>query len=548
MTDWWRNNYLAYVRVSSYEQSQRNISIPSQVDQINNYAKTNNIFIKKIFTEENSAFKHNRPIFAQMLQELQESKDIQWVVVFKFDRLSRNLDDFLRIDSIIREKSLEIVSVTEPMLNSYLGRYLVRDMQNRAILYSEELSFRIKLGLRKKLQNWWAIGWWVPFWFKRVNGYFIPDEAKAPIVKEVFDLYSTGAYSYSAIAKVIKDDFSYTKITHRHIENIIKNTIYYGSITKHRKISKEEYLFRWLADAWSFTEVYETSFIKPIITKDLFDRCASIRSMRHTSVKGLSWKSKFPALFQCVCWRSMSRDDKKKNRYLRCMNHINNKFSIKCNEKYTNLKVIEPQVYAILDTVLPSNSIIHSVVSRVNKELRLHSDTKNNRLLEVLHEIATLKQQLSDYTDWFIDGVYDKDAYDLLVQKINGRIKAHQTEVMALEDDLKYTEAWHKVIKFMEVLKVYSSYLNISDNTKKSSQCFGTFFKVITNSTLAQWNIRSYLLNPVFDIVKKFTKSSYWSTSKELRTFFIRVPYYDINSLCNLEYKHYSNYLGKSKT
>gem|GEM_PF-3049821 len=81
------------------------------------------------------------------------------------------------------------------------------------------------------------------------------------------------------------------------------------------------------------------------------------------------------------------------------MNHINNKFSIKCNEKYTNLKVIEPQVYAILDTVLPSNSIIHSVVSRVNKELRLHSDTKNNRLLEVLHEIATLKQQLSDYTD-----------------------------------------------------------------------------------------------------------------------------------------------------
>ena len=63
--------------MSSYEQSQRNISIPSQIDQINNYAQANGIFIKNIFKEENSAFKHNRPIFSQMLQELEQSKDIQ---------------------------------------------------------------------------------------------------------------------------------------------------------------------------------------------------------------------------------------------------------------------------------------------------------------------------------------------------------------------------------------------------------------------------------------------------------------------------------------
>ncbi|MEI6673505.1 MAG: hypothetical protein WCL18_03515 [bacterium] len=31
--------YIAYVRVSSYEQAERNLSIPSQVEQIQNYAK-----------------------------------------------------------------------------------------------------------------------------------------------------------------------------------------------------------------------------------------------------------------------------------------------------------------------------------------------------------------------------------------------------------------------------------------------------------------------------------------------------------------------------
>ena len=114
------DNYLAYVRVSSYEQSQRNISIPSQIDQIKHYAKTNSISIKKIYQEEHSAFKHNRPVFSAMLKELENASDVQGVIVFKFDRISRNLDDFMRIDSIIRKKNMEIVSVTEPMLNSYL--------------------------------------------------------------------------------------------------------------------------------------------------------------------------------------------------------------------------------------------------------------------------------------------------------------------------------------------------------------------------------------------------------------------------------------------
>jgi DNA invertase Pin-like site-specific DNA recombinase len=35
------NKYLAYVRVSSHEQAERNISIPSQIEQIENYAKSN---------------------------------------------------------------------------------------------------------------------------------------------------------------------------------------------------------------------------------------------------------------------------------------------------------------------------------------------------------------------------------------------------------------------------------------------------------------------------------------------------------------------------
>lgn len=156
-------SYTAYVRVSSYEQAERNLSIPSQIDQIQQYARKNGYIIDRIFSEEHSAYKGTRPIFKELLQEVRKSKIWKGIIVFKFDRISRNLDDFLALEKALKEKSMEVISVTEPMLNSYLGRYLVRDMQNRAILYSEELSFRIRLGLRKKLQTGGDIGGSPPF-------------------------------------------------------------------------------------------------------------------------------------------------------------------------------------------------------------------------------------------------------------------------------------------------------------------------------------------------------------------------------------------------
>ncbi len=117
----------------------------------------------RIFSEEHSAYKGSRPVFADMLKEIRKNRNWKGVIVFKFDRVSRNLDDFLALEKLMKERGMEVVSVTEPMLNSYLGRYMVRDIQNRAILYSEELSFRIKLGLRKKLQTGGDIGGSPPF-------------------------------------------------------------------------------------------------------------------------------------------------------------------------------------------------------------------------------------------------------------------------------------------------------------------------------------------------------------------------------------------------
>ena len=78
-------------------------------------------YLKKIYQEEQSAFKWKRPIFHEMVNELKRW-NVAGLIVFKFDRISRNLEDFLKIDNIIRERNLEILSVTEPMLKEGLKK------------------------------------------------------------------------------------------------------------------------------------------------------------------------------------------------------------------------------------------------------------------------------------------------------------------------------------------------------------------------------------------------------------------------------------------
>jgi len=73
-----RNKYLAYVRVSSHEQAERNISIPSQIEQIESYAKQNWYIISEIYKEETSAFKWKRKVFIKLLEDLKKSNEIFW--------------------------------------------------------------------------------------------------------------------------------------------------------------------------------------------------------------------------------------------------------------------------------------------------------------------------------------------------------------------------------------------------------------------------------------------------------------------------------------
>ena len=400
---------------------------------------------------------------------------------------------------------------------------MVRDMQNRAILYSEELSFRIKLWLRKKLQSGGDIGWSPPYWFKRIsNWYFVPDNTqdKCKIVKAVFEMYATWYYWQSGIAQTLRHDYRLKRFSKRSVEAILKNSIYAWYRTKHRRLSKEEFMFWWYEKAWTYTEIYELNHIQPIISKELFDTCQEIKQGRNKLKSKPSGVARFPALFTCSCWRNMRRDDKKNNKYLRCTNHINNKFPIRCAESYINFKVLDPLIDKIIRDLIPHKELREKMTEHIQKEMKLKAVDKNRKLTERLSQSCELQEKLEEVADKFVVWIIDNKEYRLLSDSLRKKISEVDNEVSALQDFTKYRDAWRKIIDFLQILEKDEQYLSLSDLNKKSSQRYGVLFHIVANLTLTQWKVSSYKLFEPFNILKKGQNAEWWRMTAEFWTVF----------------------------
>ena len=502
--------FIGYVRVSSTEQATRKLSIPSQIEQITRYSEQNDIILLRIYKEEHSAYKGNRKVFKQVLDELKKNNEIDWLLIFKRDRVSRNLDDFNTLENITKAKTQDVVSVTEPMLNSYLWRYMIRDMQNRSILYSEELSFRVKLWIRKKLQQWWNIWWIPPFGFKRVNWYLVADDKKAEIVKFVFQQYSTGQYWFSTIANKVRETFGMNKFYSKRVETMIKNTLYIGIKTTKRTLSNEEYIFRGLDAPWTIYEQYEMNYVKILVSKKIFDLCQQIRKKNDLIWKRRQGTAKYPKIFSCSCGRNLRRDDKKNLMYLSCPKKITNLHPMKCDEWYIQIKKISDSLEVIIKEILLTNTIRNKMIRSIQNKMQTDDKNQKTKISNCLSKIQKYNDKVWAITESFVDWKISKEIYEKTANTIQSKIDYNKSEISILEKNENYISSWKKTISFINVLSHYNRLLSIKKGNKKSSHLFWILFKMVANLNISSGFVNSHKCFTPFNILEKTGSGDWW--------------------------------------
>lgn len=181
---------VAYYRFSSHKQNEQ--SIEGQRRECEQYAKNNGIKIVKEYIDRGLTAKvDNRPAFQRLVNDSGKGL-FDTVVVWKLDRFARNRYDSAHYKSRLRKNGVKVISATEPIPDTPEGILMESLLEGMAEYYSVELAQKLKRGMHESALKCKALGT-IPLGYKRgADGRFEIDEAAAPTVRFIFDMFVQG--------------------------------------------------------------------------------------------------------------------------------------------------------------------------------------------------------------------------------------------------------------------------------------------------------------------------------------------------------------------
>lgn len=226
-----------YIRVSTEDQAE--LSPDAQKRLLLDYAKKNDIIVSKdfIFSESVSG-RHvqKRPEFQRMIATAkQPSHPIDVILVWKFSRFARNQEESIVYKSMLKKDRVDVVSVSEPLIDGPFGSLIERIIEWMDEYYSIRLSGEVLRGMKEKaLQHGYqttpclgydAVGHGKPF---------VINEAEYAMVSYIMDLYDNQNMDETAIARRCNDLGYRTKrgnpFERRTVDRILENPFYCGTV------------------------------------------------------------------------------------------------------------------------------------------------------------------------------------------------------------------------------------------------------------------------------------------------------------------------------
>ena len=228
----------AYIRVSTQEQAKEGYSIGAQTKRLKAYCAARDWTLAGIYTDPGfSGAKLDRPALQRMLSDIQKG-EIDIVVVFKLDRLSRSQKDTLYlIEDVFLKNSVAFVSINENFdTSTAFGRAMVGILSVFAQLEREQIRERTMMGLQERAKDgYWRGGGNAPigYVYDRQQGILVIDDYEAMQIRKIFDLYVNGHLSVTKTAKVMSSTYKnhYGSWKSRaNIMAVLSNQTYLGKI------------------------------------------------------------------------------------------------------------------------------------------------------------------------------------------------------------------------------------------------------------------------------------------------------------------------------
>ncbi len=226
-------NAVIYTRVSTQEQKEKGYSLRDQEARLRGYCEQKDITVVEHYQDNASGTKFERPGFQSMMSYLRCNKtNIDLVLVTKWDRFGRNLEQSLKYHAEIKNLGIQLYVLELPTDSSIPENMLV-DVILQVLPEIDNIrrNKTTRQGIRRALKE----GRWVnnaPLGYKNSRDQFnkptLEFSDKAELVKEAFTMYAKGDSSAEEIRRIIAKKG--LNISRSQFPRILKNRVYLGEV------------------------------------------------------------------------------------------------------------------------------------------------------------------------------------------------------------------------------------------------------------------------------------------------------------------------------
>lgn len=428
-----------YIRVSTDDQAE--LSPDAQKRLLLDYAKKNGIIISNdfIFSESVSG-RHvqKRPEFQRMIGiAKQPSHPIDVILVWKYSRFARNQEESIVYKSMLKKDHVEVISVSEPLIDGPFGSLIERIIEWMDEYYSIRLSGEVLRGMKEKaLRNGYqsspclgyeAIGHGKPY---QIN------EAEYAMVSYIMDLYDNQNMDETAIARKCNDLGYKTKrgnpFERRTIDRILQNPFYCGIVS------------------WNGVEFEGAHEVR--ISKERFDRRQRLIASRKRPMKARNvstCKHWLSGLLKCsVCGATLSYTGNGKCPYFQCWKYAKgfHKTSVALS-----VKKAEEAVIAYFDQILSGADFTY-----VRKDEPTADNTAAiEQIQRELSKLATRENRIHDAYESGIDTLeeYKANKERLISNRLQLENELETLQKEQEEKELNKDDVLHEIKSVNDILK-----------------------------------------------------------------------------------------------
>lgn len=318
---------------------------------------------------------------------IENTPTIERVVAWACDRVARKGWMFMQLIDFLLNKKVNF-NVKNPQLfllnadcteNSGMRTTLTL-LATQAELEMEQKFARFKRAKDENKRNGKYNGGKVKFGYSiNKDGYFVIDEKESKIVKLIYDLYSSGEYTYSTLKKEIEErgiNISYNKMT-----RIIKETCYFGDRN-----------------------------YPSFIDKEVWEKCKKVRGKNNTMKSKESVNKKYGTkIVKCLeCGHN----------YIYALNGKNHMYTCIHKKFYKNFDKKEPCNSAdiksdVMDMVLLREArkahihYLEDLANTTSEEIRNKISILENKLIVANNKIPTFKEQKRKLALTYAKGLLD---------------------------------------------------------------------------------------------------------------------------------------------